>query len=448
MRIAIIGGGITGLTAAYELTRAGHKVTVFEKESSLGGLAYGFKQPNWSWHIEGAYHHLFTNDAAIIGLLKKLGLKHDLIVKRPITAHLLPTSTSLQDTPTSKPGFDSLEGAPIFPLDSPLRLFQFPILSIVDKFRTALLLTFLKITPFWKPLESITAEQLITSIGGKHAFTTIWEPLLYGKFGTYAPLVAASWFWARIKKRTPHLCYIRGGFHTLVKALSGAVSENGGTILTSTTVESIKSASKGLYYVLWKNHKQKFDRVLITIPTPLALSLFPKHGIRNAQYDALRAIPHLSAQTLIIETDKPILKNVYWLNVTDQSFPFLAAVAHTNFMDPKHYSNHHLTYFGNYLPEGHPHLTMTKKQLLNIFLPFIRRTSPHATYNIHHTFLYTAPYAQPVHERHYSRKIPPIITPIPGIYFANMDYIVPWDRGTNYAVALGQNAAMTILRST
>ena len=43
MNIAIIGGGLTGLTAAYELLKYGHQVTVFEKEKTLGGLAGGFK---------------------------------------------------------------------------------------------------------------------------------------------------------------------------------------------------------------------------------------------------------------------------------------------------------------------------------------------------------------------------------------------------------------------
>lgn len=36
-RIAVIGAGISGLTCAYELQRAGHQVTVFEKENFVGG---------------------------------------------------------------------------------------------------------------------------------------------------------------------------------------------------------------------------------------------------------------------------------------------------------------------------------------------------------------------------------------------------------------------------
>ena len=37
-RIAIVGSGPAGLTAAQQLTRAGHSVVVFEKDNQLGGL--------------------------------------------------------------------------------------------------------------------------------------------------------------------------------------------------------------------------------------------------------------------------------------------------------------------------------------------------------------------------------------------------------------------------
>ena len=37
-KVRIIGGGITGLTCAYRLARAGHDVEIYEKGEELGGL--------------------------------------------------------------------------------------------------------------------------------------------------------------------------------------------------------------------------------------------------------------------------------------------------------------------------------------------------------------------------------------------------------------------------
>ncbi len=426
MNIAIIGGGFTGLTAAYTLSKQGHAVTIFEKEPYLGGLAYGFTRPDWQWHIEAAYHHLFTNDRDIISLIHELGISDSLIIKRPVT------STLWQDA--------------MYQLDSPKHLLLFPGLSFTDKIRTAALLGFFKLFPVWRLLERTTAERILISVGGRRAWSVVWEPLLYGKFSTYAPKVSASWFWARIVKRTPSLCYIRGGFHTAVSALEQAIITQRGVIHTATPVDAMKRTGHDKYAVRWGKNQQTFNAVLLTVPTPFAANIAPM--IPASYIRPLMRIPHVSAQTLIVETDRPILKNVYWLNVTDRSFPFLAAVAHTNFMDPKYYGGHHLTYFGNYLPDGHPLLSMNKSQVLKTFLPHIKRLAPNARYTIRHTYLFTGPFAQPVHEVRYSENIPPIATPLPNLFMANMDYVVPWDRGTNYAVELGARAAACILKET
>ena len=95
-------------------------------------------------------------------------------------------------------------------------------------------------------------------------------------------------------------------------------------------------------------------------------------------------------------------------------------------MDKKYYGGHHLTYFGNYLPAGHKYLSMTKEELLKEFMPFIKRLCPSMNYKlITNYFLFTGPIAQPVHELRYSEKIPPVQTPVAGVYLANMDFIVP-----------------------
>ncbi len=406
MKVAVVGGGFTGLAAAYELTKHGATVTLFESAPVVGGLAHGFKKAGWTWHLEYAYHHWFTGDRAALDLIKELGLTQKLIITRPITASLY-------------------DGKP-YELDSPVNLLTFPGLSLSDKFRTAALLGFLKINPFWKPLENISAEHLLTSIGGRRSYAMLWEPLLAGKFGTLAPTIQAAWFWARIKKRTPRLVYMEGGFHTLIAALESTIKKGGGIIRTNTTVASMNDLSG-------------FDKILFTVPSPVAQKIVPQLRID--------LIPHLTAQTLILETDSPVLKNVYWLNITDRSFPFLAAVFHTNFMEKKYYGGHHLTYFGNYLPADHPYLSMTKDQLLKKFMPYIKRLSQNFPIKILDSFIFTGSFAQPVHQLHYSSHTPKLITSIPNVYMANMDSIVPWDRGTNYAIELGQKAAQKIMET-
>ncbi len=335
----------------------------------------------------------------------------------------------------------------MYPLDSPRSLLLFPALPLLDRLRTGGLLLALKLNPFWRPLEAILAKDLFRAIGGMRAWKTIWEPLIVGKFSAYADRVQAAWLWARVKKRTPRLGYVEGGFHALVSALEKAIKTQNGVIYTNATIASIRKEGAHVRVILgnasrMRAPQQRFDRILLTVPTPIAAALMPQ--IPSSYIQNLLTIPHLHAQTLILETDRPILKGVYWLNITDRTFPFLAVVAHTNFVDKKFYGGHHLTYVGNYLPQGHPYLSFTKEELLHTFLPAIRRISGASRMKIHNTFSFVGPFAQPVHERFYSRKIPPMTTPVSGVFLANMDFVVPWDRGTNYAVELGQKAALVI----
>lgn len=416
MNIAIIGGGFTGLSAAYELTKRGVAVSLYERDDHLGGLAYGFTRPNWKWHLEAAYHHLFTNDYAIIGLINDLGISEKLIIKRPITANIYKGKS--------------------YQFDSPKHLLQFPYLSLADKVRTGALVAFCKFYPFWQTLEGVTAKEFFSTIGGVHAWRVIWEPLMTGKFGILSQTIAASWLWARIHKRTPSLAYIDGGFQTLVNTLAERIQKQGGTIETGVEIPAIQTKSK------FRIRGRLFDRVLLTTPTPIAYKLIPE--IKDLK--AL-TIPHLHAQVLILETDEPILKDIYWLSITDTSFPFLAVVAHTNFMDKKNYGGRHLTYVGNYLAPDHPYLSLTKQQLLKKFLPAIKRLSGTSQFRILNSYLFVGPYAQPVHQLHYSTKAPKLTTSVRHVYLANMDSIYPWDRGTNYAVELGQKAAQIIMNA-
>ena len=142
MKIAILGGGITGLTAAYYLSEKNHQVTIFEKEKILGGLAAGFKGEDWNWYLERAYHHLFANDSDILNFAKEIGFEK-IFFRSPETASLFRVSDF---------------GFRIFPLDTPFDLLTFPYLNIVDKLRAGIVIAFLKLSPFLSIYERQTAE--------------------------------------------------------------------------------------------------------------------------------------------------------------------------------------------------------------------------------------------------------------------------------------------------
>lgn len=417
MKIAILGAGFTGLTAALRLVQKGHQVTIFEKNDILGGLAVGFSQPNWSWTLEKGYHHWFTNDDVILKLAREL--KHKVIIKKPAT--------------------DVLINNQRIPLDTPLSLLYFPYLPFIDRIRTGLMLLYLKLANNNASFQKQTAISWINKWMGQKVTSLIWEPLLEGKFGEYKNKIALSWFWARIKKRTSSLAYPEKGYKDFAERLGNEVQKLGGIIISNTTVLKIKSSNNKCYLKTEKTI-YIFDKIISTLPS----SVFTKiaTGLPKSYTEQINSIPHLHAQVLILTFKKPFMDKTYWLNITDKNFPFLVLAEHTNFMDPKHYGNEHILYVGNYLPLDHPYLKLTAKELLKIFQPYLKKINSH--FSIVNCQLFIGPFAQPVVTTNYHKLKPDFITPLKNIYLANLDMVYPWDRGTNYAAQLGQQAANLI----
>ncbi len=81
----MVGAGIGGMAAAYDLVRAGHQVTIFEADDHVGGLAAGFKEPHWDWSVEKFYHHWFASDNHMLGLIDELGWRDQVLFPRPYT---------------------------------------------------------------------------------------------------------------------------------------------------------------------------------------------------------------------------------------------------------------------------------------------------------------------------------------------------------------------------
>lgn len=77
-KVAVIGGGLAGLTAAYELSRAGIDPDVFEASSRLGGRCYSDRETFAGGQIaERGGELLDSSHREIIGLARRLGLTLD-----------------------------------------------------------------------------------------------------------------------------------------------------------------------------------------------------------------------------------------------------------------------------------------------------------------------------------------------------------------------------------
>lgn len=420
MRICIVGAGFTGLVAAYYLAKKNHQITIFEKESYLGGMASSFKKEGWQWSLEKHYHHFFSNDKQVKNLATELNLSEKLFFQTPITSIYCQNSESQFDTPLS--------------------LLSFPYFSIWQKMQTGIALLFLKLIPSFKYLETITAFSFLEKIMGKKSFKIIWKPLFIKKFGRFADKVNALWFWARIKKRTKKLGYFLGGTQTLVEELVNQLKKDHIEIFLNKEITKIVRVNDKFII-----EGKEYDHVLVTAPTPTFLKLCP--FLPTDYVYKLKGINYLSSLSLILITDKPLLKKTYWLNINDESIPFVSLVCQTNFINKKYYGNSHVAYLGAYLPPSHPFLVKSKEELLKVFFPYLNKISHATNYQLLTTYLFKDNYTQTVVPTNYSTFKPTMETPVKNLYLGNIDVVYPWDRGVNYAIELGQQIAIKIIKN-
>lgn len=432
MKVAIVGAGIAGLAAAYDLLNSGHDVTLFEASDGTGGLASGFQDEQWDWPLERFYHHLFKSDKAMRQLVEEIGFADKLFFPRPTTS--------------------VIHNGRVEPFDSPFRWFTFSGFNLLDTIRFGLVGAYLRFTKPWRRLEQETADSWLRRWYGDKIYETVWRPLLIGKFGPYYQDVNMAWMWARVHVRSMKLGYFAGGFQAFVDRLTAVVQQKGGQLRLNCPVQAVRAGEGGMMLAAG-GEIHVFDACLATTSPGLLHRLAP--DLPAGYLDQLLNLKSMGAVVLVLALTRPFMPDdlTYWLNIpadtpdkNKSEYPFLALVEHTNYIDARHYGGDHILYCGDYITPDHPYLNMSKEELQAQFVAALPKINPEFQPAwIRKSWLFQEKYAQPVPLLNHSRHIPDIRTPLPGLYFASMSQVYPWDRGTNYAVEIGRRAARLMI---
>jgi len=443
VRIAVIGAGVAGLVAAHRIAGAGHEVDVYERWPGLGGQAATL-DVGGGHRLERYYHHLFTTDRHITALYDELGMPDELEWRSSSVAMF----ARGRQWPFTTPG-DLLRFGPL-PPPSRVRM-------------GAAVVALQRLANDRAPYERVTARAWIERWMGKAAYREVWGPMLRGKFGARADEIAMVWLWNKLRlrrgedARDERLGYPRRSWEPLFDALRRSIESRGGRVMIDRPAVRIAAGlevTAGAPGSFRRGHdprtfeaagSERYDRVLATVPSDVFEQLLEPGLLPDDYLRRLRSIEYFAALCLLLELDRP-LTPYYWTNVADRELPFVGLIEHTNFVEPARYDGRRFLYVANYLEHGHELLDLTADAVLDRYTPGLRRVNPGFDRSwVKRTWLHREPAAQPIVTVGYHERIPPLRTPAAGLALANTTQVYPEDRGTNYAVRLGEDAARAVI---
>jgi len=422
--VVIIGGGITGLIAAYELVKKGRSVAIFEKTNQLGGVIAPFKVNGCS--LEGFYHHLFIRDTAVFNLVKELGIN--------ISWHI--TKLAFQYSHNEH-----------YSLSCPFDLFNFHRLSFSEKIRLGKFLARVSLSFDMDQLAGFSAGDWLTDQVGKNIYRIFFEPMLRAKFGTNADQIGADWIIGRLRIRSGRtwrgekLGYIKGGFNCLIEGLAREIAGSGSRIYLDASIERISTNAGSAKGVFLKDGREFYsDHIISTVPPEVLLALV---DMPEYYSEKIKQLEYQWTICIVLAIKKRLTRH-YWINLMDKNLKFNVLIEHTNFQPAAAYGAH-ILYLASY-PEKDSHLWNLKEdELVNMYLESFKVLFPSfREEEIEWVRVFQSKAAGLIYRIGMKENLPGIQTPIEGLFIGGMFNSYP-DRSIDTSARIAHRCAQNIM---
>lgn len=425
MKYVVLGAGPMGLMAAMELLKRGHEVDIYERDDRIGGMSASFDFDGLE--IERYYHFICKTDYALFDLLKELGL-----------------SDKLRWTDT-KMGF--YYNGKLYKWGTPFALLSFDGIGLISKIRYGLHAMYAKGIKDWRPFDRIRATTWIRRWVGERAYNVLWKSLFDLKLFEHSDDISAAWIGTRIKRvalsrrnlMQESMGYLEGGSATLLDQMERFILKRGGRIHLKSGIDRVNVVDGRVRSILVSGEEHPSDAVISTAPIQYVPLLVPDLPVDFAT--RIKAIKNIPVACVILKLKQPLSEN-FWMNINDPSIEIPGVIEYSNLnrMTPS------VLYAPFYMPKTHPKWMRTNDQLIDEVIGYLYKLNPEFSADwvlARHCHRYD--FAQTICPPGFYEKLPPMATPVAGLFMADTSYYYPEDRSINESIAVARTLAQTVI---
>jgi protoporphyrinogen oxidase len=427
-RVAIVGGGMLGMTLALRMRESGAAVTLVEAADGFGGLASAWSIGDVTW--DRHYHVILRSDRVLRGLLAELGLENEIVWSTPRTAFFT--------------------GGRLHSMSNAVEFLRFPPLGLIDKLRLGGTILYGSRIKDGVPLEDTPVDQWLTKLSGRKTFEKIWRPLLRAKLGDEYPTASAAFIWAIIARLygarqagvgREQFGYVPGGYARILGALEQRLRDMGVVLRSSAPVASVQRKDGELVLDLARGETVHADRAFVTLPAPQAAGICL--DLNDDERGRLREKSYMGVVCVSLLMDEP-LGPYYITNLTDEWVPFSAVIDMSAVVDRATWNGAALAYLPKYAAPDDPLFDRSDDDIVATFTSALERVYP----NFRASSVKAARVSKvrrvfPIATLGYSRRVPPIATSVPGLFVANSAHIVNGTLNVDETLQLAQRVLAT-----
>ncbi len=318
MKIAIVGSGLAGLTAAVDLVDSGHSVDIYESRSFWGGKVGSWEDKEGN-HIEMGLHVFFYNYANLFKLMEKVGALENILPKEH--THLFINNGGV---------LKSLDFR--FPIGAPFNglkaFFTTEQLNIVDKIRNALalgtspivrgLIDYEGAMVIIRELDKISFKKWFMNHGGsERSLKRMWDPIAYAlgfincnDISARCMLTIFMMFAA--KTEASKLNLLKGSPHKwLTKPIVDYITKKGAKIHLNHKVKEISYKKKSTSFIvdellmdtLEGEKSISADKYLAACDVPGIKKIIPKEWYEFSEFQGISKLRAVAVATIQLRYD-------------------------------------------------------------------------------------------------------------------------------------------------